>query len=468
MAGYVYRMGREIGRGSFGCCFLAQRESGSSRVDCVIKVVNLASLSQSERVLAGNEACIMKQLQHPNIIRFFEVYKTRSRQMHIVMEYAEGGNLHSFVMNRKGLPLPEEEVLLIVTQLFLALKYLHEGHYLHRDLKPENVLLMADGTVKLSDFGISKALASSEAFTSTQVGSPVFKSPEQWAEEEYSFPADIWAAGVLLYELCAQKLPFSSPNPRTLAEQVRFQPFPPLPAMYSKGLGELIEFMLKKNPADRPTIFQLVRHPLIANRLENYLSDSIRNVQRYPVKEFPMVPALPRVNPLPPAILSSDVPSDPIACKCLLQEVRRLREELRKLELPVIDTSLQVKELREKVNSYLIILDVREAMLGREGDQVRAPFPIVPLREAQPDADIPEYPEPQSRAEELRQQLRSALGPDVFDEVYKIIATLKARSDFTDYGTTSYETHLQHILRIPDMVLYVPVFKLLLTLSQDS
>jgi len=468
MAGYIYRIMQEIGSGSFGRCFLAQRESGSTAVKCVIKEVDLTCLSPSERMLAGNEANIMKQLQHPNIIRFFEVYKTRSGKMHIVMEYAERGNLHSFVMRRAGVHLPEEEVMLIVAQLFLALKYLHERNILHRDLKPENVLLMEDGTVKLSDFGISKALGSPESFTRTQVGSPVFKSPEQWADEEYSFPADIWAAGVMIYELCALQLPFSSPNPLTLAESVRSQPFPPLPAMYSKDLAELLQFMLRKDPATRPPIFQLIRYPLIANYLKNYLSDSIRKTQRYPIQEFPMVAALPRIDPLPPSILSSDIPNDPTARTCLLQEVRRLRAELRKVELPERETSMQVQELREKVQNYLTILDVKEAILEREGDEVHVAVPLVALPEARPDEDIPEFPELPSRAEELRQQLRSNLGSDVFDEVYGIIATLKARSDFTDYGTSSYKSHLLHILPIPSIVLYVPQFKLLLSLSRDS
>ena len=205
MAAYTYRIKREIGKGSFGRCFLVQREDSSGTIDCVIKEVDLTSLSASERDLARNEASIMKQLQHPNIIRFHEVYKTRSGKLHIVMEYAERGNLHSFLGSRRDTAIPEDEVLLIVTQLFLALKYLHERNILHRDLKLENVLLMADGTVKLSDFGISKALVSPAAFTRTVVGSLVFQSPEQLAEEQYSFPADIWAAGVLLYEVNRQR-----------------------------------------------------------------------------------------------------------------------------------------------------------------------------------------------------------------------------------------------------------------------
>ena len=238
--------------------------------------------------------------------------------------------------------------------------------------------------------------------------------------------------------------------------------------MYSKDLAELLQFMLRKDPATRPPIFQLIRYPLIANYLKNYLSDSIRKTQRYPIQEFPMVAALPRIDPLPPSILSSDIPNDPTARTCLLQEVRRLRAELRKVELPERETSMQVQELREKVQNYLTILDVKEAILEREGDEVHVAVPLVALPEARPDEDIPEFPELPSRAEELRQQLRSNLGSDVFDEVYGIIATLKARSDFTDYGTSSYKSHLLHILPIPSIVLYVPQFKLLLSLSRDS
>lgn len=470
MAGYVYIRKEEIGSGSYGRCFLALKQSSSNTIQCVIKEVDLGRLSPSERALVSNEAQIMRQLNHPNIIRFYDVYKTRSGKMHIVMEYAERDNLHSFVKSRRGKLLSEDEALLITAQLFLALKYLHERNIMHRDLKPENVFLMGDGTVKLGDFGISKTMTSPAAFTSTFVGSPVFQSPEQWAEEEYSFPADVWAAGVLLYELCAQRLPFEAANHFDLAEKVKNQPFLPLPEVYSQELKELLDFMLRKDPATRPTIFQLVSHPLISVRLENHLSDSIRKTQRYPVRDFPMVPALPRINPLPPAMFSSEIPSDPIARKCLLQEVRRLREDLSKIELPEEDISLQMQELRDNLRNYLIILDVREAMLATESDEVRVSLPLPqPLPEAKPDIDIPEFPESPSRAEELRQQLRSSLGSNIFDEVYRIIADLKSTNNFKDYGTASYKPHLQHLFpTLSSMVVYVPQFKLLLRLTQAN
>lgn len=460
MAANIYRVKKEIGKGSYGRCVLVS--STTTDKELVIKEVDLTPLSPAERKKAHNEARLLSQLNHPNIIRFQEVYKTRSGKLHIVMEYASKGNLHAFLESQNGGCLSENEVVYIMAQLFLALKYLHERNILHRDIKPENVLLMLDGTVKLADFGISKALDSPAALAQTYVGSPGYLSPEQWEEREYGFPADIWSAGVLMYELCAQKRPFHAKNPRVLSEMVRVQPHPPLPPSYSQQLSDLLNYMLRKDPASRPSVYQLIRHPLVANKLENYQSDSIRRTQRYPIHDFPMQAALPRIRTLSAAILSGNIPSDKTERRNLLREVRERREELSRIEIPESGGTLQVQEMRDMIRNYLVILDIRQASLETEESHY---LPTIPPPPAQADIDVPDFPEVPSQAAEIREQLRAKLTPRVFDQVYEIITRLKSREDFRDHGISSYRPHLQHLLSTTDLIKCLPMLKLLYSLD---
>jgi NIMA (never in mitosis gene a)-related kinase len=106
------------------------------------------------------EARILEALSHPNIVKFRESYKTRSGKLHIVMEYADGGDLHKRIQAAKGTHFPEETILRWFTQLCLAIKYIHERRIIHRDLKAQNIFLTKDGIIKLGDFGIARELIS--------------------------------------------------------------------------------------------------------------------------------------------------------------------------------------------------------------------------------------------------------------------------------------------------------------------
>ena len=192
-------------------------ESSTSRMLKVIKQIDLSSLSKQEQTEALREAKILEQLSHPNVIRFFEVYKTKHRKLCIVMEYADSGDLSKRIDQARGVGMTEDEILSIFVQICLAVKHLHDRKVLHRDLKTQNVFLTSTSIVKLGDFGIAKVLNSTSDRAKTFVGTPYYLSPEIVRGLPYSFKSDIWSLGVILYEMCTLRPPFNAQSIQGLA-----------------------------------------------------------------------------------------------------------------------------------------------------------------------------------------------------------------------------------------------------------
>ena len=181
----TYKKVKVLGKGSFGKAFLVQAQSDKSLA--VIKKIDIADMSEQEKRDTIKEAKILEVLNHPNIIRFKEVYNTKKGQLCIVMDYADGGDLHSKLKEQrekfsKGALsqqyLPEDTILNWFTQMWLALKHCHDRNILHRDLKAQNIFLNKNGIVKLGDFGIAKVLSSTVEKAVTIVGTPYYLSPE--------------------------------------------------------------------------------------------------------------------------------------------------------------------------------------------------------------------------------------------------------------------------------------------------
>ena len=173
-----YKKIKVLGKGSFGKAFLVQAESDGSYA--VIKKVDIAKMSDEEKKDTIKEAKILEVLNHPNIIRFKEVYKTKKGQLCIVMDYADGGDLQSQIKETRaaGKTLDENTILNQFTQICLAIKHCHDRKIMHRDLKAQNIFMNKNGIVKLGDFGISKVLGSTVEQAVTIVGTPYYLSPE--------------------------------------------------------------------------------------------------------------------------------------------------------------------------------------------------------------------------------------------------------------------------------------------------
>jgi len=189
------------------------------------------------------------------------------------MDYADGGDLSMKIKEQNGKLFSEDEILNWFTQVCLAIKHIHDRKILHRDIKSQNIFLMKDGRVKLGDFGIAKCLNQTIDKAKTYVGTPYYLSPEIINSQPYDFKSDIWSLGVLLYEICALKMPFDASNLPQLYIKIITCKYPPLSNKYSKDLHLLVKSMLNETSLKRPTIKQILDMPIIKKRIRQFLND---------------------------------------------------------------------------------------------------------------------------------------------------------------------------------------------------
>eukprot|EP00826_Nyctotherus_ovalis_P051485 TRINITY_DN6436_c0_g1_i4.p1 TRINITY_DN6436_c0_g1~~TRINITY_DN6436_c0_g1_i4.p1 ORF type:complete len:551 (+),score=141.94 TRINITY_DN6436_c0_g1_i4:2-1654(+) len=271
----TYSKVRLLGTGTFGKAYLVESDRTGDLF--VAKEINVGQMSEEEKKEIFQEAKILEGLNHPNIIRFREVYRTRIGALCIIMEYADGGDLLEKMEAAKGVHFPESQVVTWFTQIALAIKHCHDRKILHRDLKAQNIFLTAKSYVKLGDFGISKILERTYDKAVSLVGTPYYLSPELVQNDPYSFDADIWSLGVLLYEMCCLKPPFDGKSLGDLAMAIVRGKYEPLPACYSVELKELVRELLAVDPKARPTINQILRKEFIHRHIKTFLDQTIYN-----------------------------------------------------------------------------------------------------------------------------------------------------------------------------------------------
>ena len=209
-----------IGSGAFGTVSLIQyRRKGSVKPEnAAMKVASLRSMDDKSKQQAKVEVAHMAELKHPNIIGYYESFILNS-ELFIVMEYANGGSLDGVITKRKkeGTRIPVEKIRRWFTEMLLAVGFVHSHQKMHRDLKTANIFLHKDH-VKLGDFGLARAMEGDEC-AQTQAGTMYYMAPEL-LEGSYSYPADVWACGVVLYELCTLRRPFPAKNAMQLVMKI--------------------------------------------------------------------------------------------------------------------------------------------------------------------------------------------------------------------------------------------------------
>ena len=232
-------------------------------------------MTKEEKEEAYLEFKILQKLDHPFIVKFMDVFLTKKPKlsMHIVMEYADGGDLQSKIRSQKGTCFSENQVLDWFTQICLALKHIHDRKILHRDIKSQNIFLTKSGMTKLGDFGIAKCLNETKAKAQTVIGTPYYLSPEIIQNKPYSFGSDVWSLGILLYEMCALKVPFDAHSLPQLYLKIIKGQYNPVPTNFSKEVRQLIQSMLSIDAAKRPTIKQILQKEIIIRRTKAFLSE---------------------------------------------------------------------------------------------------------------------------------------------------------------------------------------------------
>lgn len=190
-------------------------------------------------------------LQHPNIVTIFELGKEGDIP-YIAMEFLEGDSLEKIVARRDAMPLSKK--IGFMSQICSALDYAHKHGVIHRDIKPGNIMMTKDGTVKVVDFGIARLVDTSKTQTGLMIGTPAYMSPQLLRGERADAQADIWALGVMLYEMIAYQRPFLGDNPAALMWNIISQQPKPLRDVASgcpAELEEIVGKMLEKEAALR-------------------------------------------------------------------------------------------------------------------------------------------------------------------------------------------------------------------------
>ena len=244
----AYRVKGTLAQGGSATAYIARNDAQS--VDCVVKVIPLADNLDAEIVARfSREGGLLERLSHPNIVRIYE-HGVQDGHAFLAMEYVAGGTLKQLL----GAPWEVPQALGLVLKLARGLSAVHAAGVVHRDLKPDNVLLRAESLDPvLLDFGAARDLHNDHQITAagTILGTPSYMAPEI-IEGAHAVPAsDVYACGVMLYELITGAKPYVADNATALMYQhVKF-PIPLLPRRHAAAQS-LLAALLAKNPRDRP------------------------------------------------------------------------------------------------------------------------------------------------------------------------------------------------------------------------
>ncbi|XP_060597897.1 serine/threonine-protein kinase NIM1-like [Ruditapes philippinarum] len=247
-----YRIRGELGSGNFSQVKMGIHALTKEKV--AIKILDKTKLDQKTQKLLSREISSMEKLHHPNVIRLYEVVETLAK-LHIVMEYAGGGELFTRISNEGKLPEPEARH--IFSQVVAAMEHLHSQHIIHRDLKAENVFYAGQRFVKVGDFGFS-TYSMPDALLNTFCGSPPYAAPELFKDESYiGVFVDIWAMGIMLYFMVTGIMPFRADTVAKLKKCILDGNYI-IPSYVSDSCQFLIRSILKAVPQDRFTIQEII------------------------------------------------------------------------------------------------------------------------------------------------------------------------------------------------------------------
>ncbi|XP_077945387.1 MAP/microtubule affinity-regulating kinase 3a isoform X20 [Gasterosteus aculeatus] len=248
-----YRLLKTIGKGNFAKVKLARHILTGREV--AIKIIDKTQLNPNSLQKLFREVRIMKILNHPNIVKLFEVIETE-RTLYLVMEYASGGEVFDYLVAHGR--MKEKEARSKFRQIVSAVQYCHQKHIVHRDLKAENLLLDADMNIKIADFGFSNEFTMGNKLD-TFCGSPPYAAPELFQGKKYDGPeVDVWSLGVILYTLVSGSLPFDGQNLKELRERVLRGKYR-IPFYMSTDCENLLKRFLVLNPSKRGTLEQIMK-----------------------------------------------------------------------------------------------------------------------------------------------------------------------------------------------------------------
>ncbi|XP_041902048.1 serine/threonine-protein kinase MARK1-like [Corvus kubaryi] len=248
-----YRLLKTIGKGNFAKVKLARHVLTGREV--AVKIIDKTQLNPTSLQKLFREVRIMKILNHPNIVKLFEVIETE-KTLYLVMEYASGGEVFDYLVAHGR--MKEKEARSKFRQIVSAVQYCHQKCIVHRDLKAENLLLDSDMNIKIADFGFSNEFTVGNKLD-TFCGSPPYAAPELFQGKKYDGPeVDVWSLGVILYTLVSGSLPFDGQNLKELRERVLRGKYR-IPFYMSTDCENLLKKLLVLNPIKRGSLEQIMK-----------------------------------------------------------------------------------------------------------------------------------------------------------------------------------------------------------------
>ncbi|XP_052395629.1 serine/threonine-protein kinase MARK1 isoform X2 [Carassius gibelio] len=248
-----YRLLKTIGKGNFAKVKLARHVLTGREV--AVKIIDKTQLNPTSLQKLFREVRIMKVLNHPNIVKLFEVIETE-KTLYLIMEYASGGEVFDYLVAHGR--MKEKEARAKFRQIVSAVQYCHQKRIVHRDLKAENLLLDADMNIKIADFGFSNEFIIGSKLD-TFCGSPPYAAPELFQGKKYDGPeVDVWSLGVILYTLVSGSLPFDGQNLKELRERVLRGKYR-IPFYMSTDCENLLKKLLVLNPGKRGSLDQIMK-----------------------------------------------------------------------------------------------------------------------------------------------------------------------------------------------------------------
>ena len=286
----TYQKIKSLGKGSYGEVFLIK--SLQTKKEYALKETTITKNKEYFLYFSMNEIDILSKLDNPYVISLKCAFKTQidkeTEQLGIIMEYVDNGDLNKLLLDYKfdGDYFEEKRILNWLFQVCLALIYLQKNEIIHRDIKPSNIFLMADDTIKLGDFGISKKVSISSDIK-IFIGTPIYTSPEIINKIDFSFKTDIWSLGVTFLHLISLKVPFLGYEDGSVYENILNRNLNPdilnkekngfkeyITKKYSKELLDLVDRMISINPDDRPDAKDILNQNIIKQRMQSYLQEN--------------------------------------------------------------------------------------------------------------------------------------------------------------------------------------------------
>ena len=287
-----YEIIKSIGEGGMANVYLAEDTILKRKV--AIKVLR-GDLENNEKFIRRfqREAKSVSDLSHPNIVEVYDVGEEEG-QHYIVMEYIDGRTLKQLIQKRGALTVPE--VVDIMTQLTDGLSAAHEAYIIHRDIKPQNIMILDNGMVKITDFGIAMTLNATQLTqTNSVMGSVHYLPPEQASGRTATTKSDIYSAGILMYELLTGSVPFKGDNAVEIALKQMKERIPSIRKqnpLIPQSVENIVLKATAKNPKNRYDNIKEMHEDLI-HALDEDRQNETKYTYPYPESELDESKAIP-------------------------------------------------------------------------------------------------------------------------------------------------------------------------------